>query len=47
MIWYSYGRFLYLTDKLDEPEKSTGASRVISIAVLKDEFNVEIVVSCI
>jgi len=29
MIWRSYGRFfIYLTDEVDEPEKSTGPSRV-------------------
>ena len=33
MIWCSYGRFfIYLTDKVDEPEKTTGPSGVISIA---------------
>ena len=48
MIWCSYGRFfIYLTDKVDEPEKTTGPSGVIPIAVLKEESNLEIVVSCI
>ena len=29
MIWCSYGRFfIYLTDKVDEPEKTTGPSGV-------------------
>jgi hypothetical protein len=41
MIWRSYGRFfIYLTDKVDEPEKTTGPSGVIPIAVLKEESNV-------
>ena len=48
MIWCSYGRFfIYLTDKVDEPEKTTGPSGVIPIAVLKEEAILEIVVSCI
>ena len=34
-IWCSYSRFIYLTDKVDEPEKTTGPSGVIPIAVLK------------
>ena len=29
--------FIYLTDKVDEPEKTTGPSGVIPIAVLKEE----------
>ena len=29
MIWCSYGRFIiYLTDKVDEPEKTAGPSGV-------------------
>ena len=35
MIWCSPGRFIYLTDKVDEPEKNTGPSGVIPIAVQK------------
>jgi len=30
MIWYSSGRFIYLlTDKVDEPEKTTRPSGVV------------------
>ena len=30
MIWYSYDRFIiYLTDEIDEPEKTTGPSGVV------------------
>ena len=36
-----------ITIKYSEPEKTTGPSGVIPIAVLKEESNVEIVVSCI
>ena len=39
--------FIYLTDKVDEPEKTTGPSGVTPIAVLKEESNVKIVLSCI
>ena len=39
--------FIYLTEKVDEPEKTTGPSGVIPIAVLKEESNVAIVISCI
>jgi hypothetical protein len=44
MIWRSYhtGFFIYLTDKVDEPEKTMGPSGVIPIEVLKEESNVEI-----
>ena len=43
MTWYSYDRFIiYLTDEIDEPEKTSGPSGVIPIAVLKEESNVEI-----
>jgi len=46
MIWSSYhSRLIYLTDKIDEPEKTTGPSGVILIAVLKVESNVEISVN--
>ena len=38
----SYGRFIYLIDKVDEPEKTTGPSGVIPIAVLKVESIVKI-----
>ena len=48
MIWCSYGRFIiYLTDEIDEPEKTAGPSGVIPIAVLKEESNVEILLPCI
>ena len=33
--------FIYLTEKVDEPEKTTGPSGVIPISVLKEESNVE------
>ena len=30
MIWYSYDRFIiYLTDEIDEPEKTAGPSGVV------------------
>ena len=32
---------------MDEPEKSTGPSGVIPITVLKEESNVEILLTCI
>jgi hypothetical protein len=36
MIWSSYhGGFIYLTDKVDKPEKTTGPSGVTPIAVQK------------
>ena len=35
------------TIKYSEPEKTTGPSGVIPIAVLKAESNIEIAVSCI
>ena len=39
--------YIIITIKYSEPEKSTGPSGVIPIAVLKEESNVEIIVSCI
>ena len=33
--------FIYLTEKVDEPEKTTGPSGVIPIAVLKEESHVD------
>jgi hypothetical protein len=48
MIRSSYhGRFIYLTDKVDEPEKTTGPSGVIPIAVLKEESGVKIILRSI
>ena len=43
LIFYYY----YYIIKYSEPEKTTGTSGVIPIAVLKEESYVEIVVSCI
>jgi hypothetical protein len=39
--------FIYLTDKVDEPEKNTGPSGVTPIVVLKEESIVNILLSCI
>ena len=40
-------KYYLITIKYSEPEKTTGPSGVIPIAVLKDESNVTILLHCI